>query len=260
MFDYVIAIPSHKRSTTILKNTLSTLEFYGIEKKLIHIFVAPEEVLTYQEEIPDYQIIPSVLGLAQQRNFIRNYFEENQRIVYMDDDISGFVSICDQRDHVLCSRFKKGSSDYVKQIQLVSLKEAIESLFSEMVLNDVLLGGIYPVSNGFFCSHKSTRKLCYVVGCFYAEINRKEEIYTLDGNGQGEDYLRTLIHFTNQGIVRLNWFAPKTTYFKGSGGLNDERTIPVFLKALQKIELRFPTLCKIKHKNNFYPKLFLRHM
>lgn len=254
---YVIAIPSHKRSKSIYNNTLKVLDFYQIDKKLIHVFVAPEELSIYNSEIPDYQIIPSILGLAHQRNFIRNYFEENQKIIYMDDDISGFISICDQNEgHLLCNRFDKKSVNYVKQIQLFSLKDAINSLFDEMIKEDVYLGGIYPVSNGFFCSHKTTRKLCYIVGCFYAEINKKDDIYLLNGNGQGEDYLRTLIHYTNKGIVRLNWFAPKTTYFKGSGGLNDTRTIPMFLEALQQIQLRFPTLCRVQ-PNYYYPKLFL---
>jgi hypothetical protein len=256
MLQYKIAIPSHKRSKTIRKNTLNTLDFYEIDKKLIHIFVAPEEVSIYEAELSEYRIVPSVLGLANQRNFIREYFPEDEKIVYLDDDISGFISICDQNDHSTCCTFNIGADDYIKQIQIVDLKLAIEAIFTQMLIENVYLGGIYPVANGFFMTHKSTTKLSYIVGCCYAEINKKDEKYILDLDN-GEDYLRTLIHFTNNGIVRLNWLAPQTKYFKGSGGLNDERTIPNFLTALEKIQSRFPNLCKIRNSGNKYSKLFL---
>jgi hypothetical protein len=256
MSHYVIAIPSHKRSNTIRKNTLSVLDFYEIDKKLIHVFVAPEEVSKYEAELPEYRIVASALGLDNQRNFIREFFPEDEKILYLDDDISGFIAICDQNDHSTCAKFNKGADDYVKQIQIVDLKLSIEALFTQMLIENVYLGGIYPVANGFFMTHKSSTKLSYIVGCCYAEINKKDEKYILD-QSYGEDYLRTLIHFTNNGIVRLNWLAPQTTYFKGSGGLNDERTIPNFLTALEKIHNRFPNLCKVRTIENKYSKLFL---
>lgn len=260
--DYIVAIPSHKRADTLKEKTLNTLAHYAIPKRGIYIFVAPEEIQDYKAICKHYQLIPSVKGLAEQRNFIRKYFPAGQRIVYMDDDITGFISVCHQEaEHTECEQFIEGNSYYLKQIALPSLSEAIHSLFMEMEVQSVKLGGIYPVANGFFCSHGFTTKLSYIVGCFYAEINSHDPIYVLAENeSQGEDYERTIRHFISGGIVRLNWMAPKTSYFNGKGGLVESRTIANFTDALRNIEAKFPDYCTLVERPNKYPKLRLKKL
>jgi hypothetical protein len=99
MSDWVIAIPSFKRSIQIKEKTLNTLQSYHIPLEQIYIFVASdEEALDYKRENPDYRIVIGVLGLPQQRNFIMDYFEIGTQIVSLDDDIEGIYQLISKKE------------------------------------------------------------------------------------------------------------------------------------------------------------------
>jgi hypothetical protein len=88
------AIPSYNRCEILKSNTLAMLEHYKIPKKQIYIFVVKEEYQQYKDALPDYKhIIIGAKGLANQRNFITNYFKEGQYIVNLDDDIKKLNSL-----------------------------------------------------------------------------------------------------------------------------------------------------------------------
>lgn len=85
---YKIAIPSYSRSDIIKNKTLNTLERFNIPKSLIYIFVVQEEYDLYNSL--DYNVIVGNKGLINQRKFIENYFNENELIICIDDDITDF--------------------------------------------------------------------------------------------------------------------------------------------------------------------------
>ena len=96
--DYRIAIPSYKRSKAIKEKTLNyILNVCKIEANLVDVFVANEkeyEDYKYLQSI-GINIIIGVVLLHRQRNFIQDYYEENQCVIQIDDDID-------------CLKIKKG--------------------------------------------------------------------------------------------------------------------------------------------------------
>ena len=76
--DYIIAIPSYKRSDIIQTHTLAVLNKHNINPSHITIFVAnQEESDIYTKAIPSSlynTIVIGVLGLKNQRNFISDYY------------------------------------------------------------------------------------------------------------------------------------------------------------------------------------------
>ena len=91
---FVIAIPSHRRLDILEYKTLQFLKDSNLYGNIeTYIFVAEEEYKEYSEKFNNDKdkvyVIKSVLGLNKQRNFIRNYFMEGQKILYIDDDIIG---------------------------------------------------------------------------------------------------------------------------------------------------------------------------
>lgn len=89
---YIVAIPSYKREEIIMNKTLPLLLNHNINKDNIYIFVADkEEEEKYISKIPSNyynKIIVGKRGISYQRNFIIDYFDELQKIVFIDDDIS----------------------------------------------------------------------------------------------------------------------------------------------------------------------------
>jgi hypothetical protein len=93
--DYIVAIPSYKRTETLQTKTLALLKRYKIPSHKIYIFVADkEEEENYRNALPKdsyAKIVIGIKGLAPVRNFIAGYFPQGKKIVFCDDDITGFL-------------------------------------------------------------------------------------------------------------------------------------------------------------------------
>ena len=82
-------IPSLARHSIINEKTLKLLNNYNITKNSIYVFVVEEEYEKYRKEIDkDINIIVGEKGIAEQRAFISRYFNEGEKLVSLDDDIS----------------------------------------------------------------------------------------------------------------------------------------------------------------------------
>ena len=70
MSNYIIAVPSYKRHTTLKKKTLKVLAGYKVPKKLIYIFVADEtEAELYKNELDPQSYGKIIIGKpTYQRN------------------------------------------------------------------------------------------------------------------------------------------------------------------------------------------------
>ena len=75
---YKVAIPTYKRSNELIKKTLKTLKDGGVNKDKIYIFLAnKDEKKAYEDVVPKdlyNKMVVGIKGIANQRNFIRNYF------------------------------------------------------------------------------------------------------------------------------------------------------------------------------------------
>ena len=220
--DYVIAIPSYKRATTLCSKTLQTLRKYDIDKNLIYVFVVPEEYDEYREKIEsEITVIPGVLGLVQQRKFITDFFPSGTNVVYIDDDVEDLLSLGPLNLHETILRGFRLAKEYKCR-----------------------LWGIYPVANKFFMSLNHSTNLKYIVGAFYGLINT-DTLPEYEFSPK-EDWFRTCAYFKTDGkVVRLNDVAVKTKYYKEPGGLQETRTISTNLEATHRLCDIFPELITI---------------
>jgi hypothetical protein len=210
--DYVVAIPSYKRTETLQAKTLSVLQRYKIPSSKIFVFVADkEEEEDYRKALEPgsyNKIVVGIKGLAPVRNFIAGYFPVGKKILFCDDDIQGFLEFDESKP-----RHEK---------PLVSLEKVIQRGFSECVKHGCRLWGAYPTPNGFFMKDTVSTDLKFCVGSFFGLINPGNKELNIP-TSEKEDYYRTLRMYELDGcVVRLNFVAPKTAYYKEAGGMQTD--------------------------------------
>lgn len=207
--DYVVAIPSYMRTETLRDKTLATLQKYKIPASKIYIFVADkDQEKQYLEAIPKSaynKIVVGVKGTAGVRNFIADYFPIGKKIIFMDDDVKGFIE------------YDKAKPRHEKP--LVNLEKVIQRGFAEAEKAGARLWGIYPSANGFFMKDTVSTDLKFIVGCFFGIINPGKKLLSIPYS-QKDDYFITLRMYELDGkVVRLNFIAPKTAYYTEPGGM-----------------------------------------
>ena len=91
---YVVAIPTYNRFEEVTKKTLNTLKEGGVNKNKIYLFVANKSQYDlYEQNVPKNlykEIVIGKKGITNQRIFISQYFNEDQYVVSMDDDVEEF--------------------------------------------------------------------------------------------------------------------------------------------------------------------------
>lgn len=214
-FPYEIAIPSYKRHETLAEKTLSILKTYRIPSHKITVFVANKDEESVYKAYLDPKtygkIVVAKKGLMHARNYISDYFPVGTPLVCMDDDIKGFLEYDEDSPR--------------KERPLRSLIGVIKHGFQECIKNGCRLWGVYSVPNGFFMKDTVSTDLKFIVGSFWGCINPG----TKGPSGvkmimdEKEDYYRTIQYFLQDGcVVRLNNVAPKTAYYKESGGMQED--------------------------------------
>jgi len=196
----IIAIPTFKRARLISSLTLKFLRESAYPPYLIKLFVASEEEAEeYRTHVPRllyYDIVVGVPGLKEQRKFISNYFDEDQIIVQMDDDVKNIKT-----------------NPFMSFIDLV-LKGV------HAVENAVGLWGVMPNDDGRKMKEETTIHLAHILGSFFICKNHREvEVKTDDK----EDFERTILYFQLYGAVaRYKGAGVLTDYQKTPGGLQQE--------------------------------------
>ena len=139
-------IPSLARYSIIKKKTLKLLNDYNISKKDIYVFVVEEEYDKYKEEIGiDINIVVGERGISEQRAFISSYFNEGEKLVSLDDDISKIYELKNN-----------------KLIKLESLYKLCDKAFS--ILGGVGMVGVYPTDNPYYMSQSVSTDLKFCIG------------------------------------------------------------------------------------------------
>jgi hypothetical protein len=208
MTDYVICIPSYKRSAKCQKQSLSTLARHNINPEKIFVYVADEEEYEIYKTTLDKSLYNELRigkkGLIYQRQFIMHQFSLGQPIVYIDDDV-------DEVDLSL--------TDYT------DLNHFFQDAFQKCIEHKSYIWGVYPVHNPFFRQTKKdiTTHLNFIIGTLYGIINRpatKAIELTLSEEQAGKDDVeRSLKYFILDGIVlRFNKVGIKTKIYGSDGG------------------------------------------
>lgn len=218
----LFVIPSLSRQDTLCKKTLRMLIVgYHVPETDIHVFVIPEQEASYRHrvhrEFPSVRIHTGVLGLHHLRNHIQRFFPDGTHMVCLDDDIEELQQM------VINPSIQDPKSS--KRYQLIPLaKEGFHSFikdaFQTMEEKGIHLFGIYPVRNGYFMKDlaEKTFDLRFIVGCFWGCILQKNMPFLQIE--EKEDVERTILFYQkDHGVLRYNRIAPKTSYYKETGGL-----------------------------------------
>ena len=155
--NYFVAIPSLSRPCALKRKTLRLLESYKIPKSSIYVFVIDSEYEIYKTVIGEgYNLVCGVRGIANQRNYISNYFAFDSYILSMDDDIENVMFLDDN-----------------KLTNVNSLKSIISFVINTMDSAEVNLAGLYPIANPFYMKDTVTTDLRFCIGGFYIFKNKK---------------------------------------------------------------------------------------
>ena len=220
----IICIPSYQRPDLITVLTLHYLHMQNYPSSRIFIFVASEaEGAQYALQVPRHlytQIIVGVLGLKEQRNFISNYFPENQILIHLDDDVRR-IKMLDQQMTFL---------DLVRQ-GLAEL-DAGCGLF-----------GVLPNSDLRRMQNRTTRHLTHILGSFFMCRNHKALVINTT---EKEDFERSILYFKRYGAVsRFQGAGVDTAYTKNAGGLQtDPNRRASMMSGISYLMLNYKEFCK----------------
>lgn len=232
--NYRITIPSYKRSKTIKEKTLNyLLNVCSIDPSIIDVFVANKKQYEEYKYLLDKKIniIIGEIGIKNQRKFILNYYDENSCIIQIDDDIN----------YLTIKKNKK--TEIFKQ-----LDKLIQIGFNECIKNKTKIFGITPTNNHFFMSNKISTNLKFINGGFFGIITDRDKSLDININ-EKDDYERTIKYFIKfNKVIRLNMFSLDTTYYKGEGGMVDDRTVEEQNKSALYLTHKYPDYIKINTK------------
>lgn len=224
--DYVIAIPTYRRSDILQSKTLSL--FKGLPN--VYVFVAnKEEYDTYQKAVdPSYykEMIVGVEKLIPQRQFIVDYFPKDTFILFADDDLVSMVR-----------RVNEKTLERVDDVGSV-----IREGFTEMTKAGANIWGFYSNTNPFYMKPTITTDLKFIIGNCYGIRNTKDPKYRLHYEDGQEDKERCIRYWlADKCIVRINSVALKTKMFS-KGGLETPTRKADTEKSTEKLVNEFPTL------------------
>ena len=246
--DYIVCIPSYKRSTICNDKTLTMLKKNNIASEKIYVYVANKEEYDEYIKVLDktyyHQLIIGKKGLVNQKQFIMESWKEGKHIVFFDDDVASI-------DLSLSPLFKKHNLDYF-----------MKYAFKECVKEHSYMWGVYAVFNPFFRKPKKeiSKDLTFIVGAFYGIINRpklnsiKLNITTKE-NDQKDDVERTIKYYIEDGIVlRFNKIGFITKYYGNEGGMGKfEDRIQHAKGSSKRLKEKYPEYGDIKiRKNGMY--------
>lgn len=248
--NYRIAIPSYQREDILQQKSLKYLKECNIPSKIIDIFVAnEEEYALYKENLPQKlygNLILGVEGLCNQRNFITDFYPNNQPLICMDDDIVELKVL--------------NNGELIRLDE--KLNKVIEYGFHLMKTYNTSLCGIYAVDNPFFMSPTLSVGLYFCVGLFHWRINDKSPTQRLTISNK-DDYERTIKTYLKKGrVIRFDNITATTNYYNEKGGLqsNGERTVETVEKAGRYLIKKYPHFCEenTNRKNNYFEIKFKR--
>jgi len=222
-----LAIPTYNRSQSIAKKTLKYLNDQGYPPPLIYLFVASEEEKVAYENAVDFylygHIVVGVPGLVHQRNFITQYFDDDEIIIEMDDDIETI--------HCMTGGFN----------QLVTYGANLLSI------RECGLFGIMPNDDKRAMSFQTTTHLAFIIGSFSIRRNHHSIFLT---QVQKHDYERTILYFLRyRKIYRYKAAGVKTRYLKNAGGLQDGHRLETMEECVQNLCNTYPQITRRREKN-----------
>jgi hypothetical protein len=200
MFEIPIAIPTYRRCPILWQKTLRFLRTQNYPAHLITLFVADEEEKeAYIRATPELlygQIVVGVKGLAEQRNFISQYYKEGEIICQMDDDLED-----------------------IELLRGLRFGELLDMGVKEIESGKVGLFGVLPNNDKRRFKPSMTYHLTHILGTFFVLKNHKDFVLECT---EKEDFVRSIWYFIKYGAVaRYRGGGVKTSFRKTAGGLQE---------------------------------------
>lgn len=203
---FQIAIPSYNRSEILKTQSLAFLKKTTFPLSNLTVFVANKE----QEAIyltalsgEDIRVVVAEIGIRAVRNFITNYYEQDAKVLSMDDDIQGLWKL---------------TGDTYALIPPEQFVSVVEGMFEDLKTHNRNMFGIYPTKCKMFQkqSEEVSTNLKFLIGHFFGVINKK--VFTdIDYK---EDYQRSIEYsLKDGGVLRYNRICAFTR-FGLAGGVN----------------------------------------
>ena len=236
-------IPSFKRYHELKLKSLTFLNSHKILNKNIFIFCRNDDeslslYVSLREE--GYNVITTdVKGIGLTHNLITEYFEENEFIVELDDDL---IDIVDKERN-----------------SIESLSDKLDEILSIMRHENISYGGLYQVANNLFMSacQEYTTDLRYLLGIF--RIRRICKDIVLETN-YSEDFENSILHYIRDGkILKCNWLCGKTKNYAVGGCNGDGRNIETEKNDKVFLSEKYPQYCRLFQRKNEHWDLRLKH-
>ncbi len=254
------AVRSYKRHKTIKNKTLSFLNYNNIPKKQIYIFVGEEEIDIYKQELgSEYNIINGgSKGTAYCDNKITEYFDQDEKIVLMDDDIKEAYELFMREGKEKEKNPRNDKRLLPNNLRLLDFQLFIKDGFDLLESYNLTLFGMYPVCNSYFM--KKTKPieldLNFIIGRICGYLNKKDIILNDDCR---DDYERTILHFKNVGgILRFNHTVCEADTYIGKGGLAEQRTNEKMEQSVNYMLTTYPDIVSRKKCKSIYNEIRLK--
>lgn len=222
---YIITCISHNRH----ENLKNLFEKVGTDN--IVFFVKD------QKDVENYTLngalnVVASGGLMDSRNAALKYcFNENKACIQLSDDI----------ENVMVNDFT-GKRTY----KYVTVKQAIDNVFSKFMQSEYLLAGFPPTNNPFF-SLKEFEYNKFIVGDF---ILIKPNRLVFDTNLRlKEDYDYCLQHMKyEKGCIRFGKYLCSFKHYSNKGGAVDYRTVNLEQETISKLKTKWGECIKLNPK------------
>lgn len=254
--DYVIAIRSYRRPEKIKTKTLRILQMDNIPKERIYIFVAPDEIENYRVSVGvGYNICD---GGDKGTNFcnmkIQDYFQEEQYIIQMDDDINFILKLRDDND--TSERQKVNGRIEPKGLKMYNTLELINRGKDLMDKHNLNMWGSMPVVNDYFMKKGYTTDLKFCIGRVFG-FNNYKDVKTNDDCR--DDYERSILWYKRDGgIIRFSEVVVDADTYIGKGGLAESRTIEKMEKSCIYLLETYPEFVARRKCKSKYPEIRLK--
>lgn len=248
----IIAIPSYRRRKIIETQTLPMLKENGVDMSQVHVFVSD-----YQDAV-EYDILKNQWGvkivydldlpdIVQKFNYIHQYFEVGQQIIFIEDDIQNLS-------------LKVGENKLEK---FTRLPELASRMFEFSDTCQTKIWGISSNANPFYMKNQASYGFKFVVANMFGFVATKDQFLKVSQFCKS-DYERTLLYFVKfGGICRMDGVCAITKNYKTAGGLQEMRDQRGLMEqnACQYLVRRFPHLVEVnekKSKTSIYMELKLK--
>ena len=246
---YQIAIPSYKRHEVLEKKTLKMLREGKVEASCITIFVVNKEEKdiyskTIDESLYD-KIVVGEIGITNQRNFIKNYYDVGDYVVSLDDDLE-YISHM-HMNNTLC--------------KVEDLDTFFNTNYELLLKTGLFLWGVYPVHNAFFmkANFQTRDDLRFIIGLCHGFIVREDRLLLSPYAESKEDIEQSILYYIKDGgVLRLEKYSAKTK-FHSKGGLGEfkDRLKPARNAAVYLME-QYPEFAKVWFRKTGMAEVKLR--